>query len=77
MADEKTPDHTSEVVEKVSGIKRRGTSDAIYPDDDYVITLEIGGKMLDSVAFSRQLEKSGYPGTEPYLFCNRWFDRTW
>ena len=37
-------------------------------DDDYVITLEIGGKMLDSVAFSRQLENLGIRGQSHICF---------
>lgn len=56
VADEKTPDHASEVVEKS------------IRDDDYVITLEIGGKMLDSVAFSRQLENLGIRGQSHICF---------
>ena len=73
----KTPDHASEVVEKSIRDKEGERLMRYIRDDDYVITLEIGGKMLDSVAFSRQLENLGIRGTEPYLFCNRWFDRTW
>ena len=58
VADEKTPDHASEVVEKSIRDKEGERLMRYIRDDDYVITLEIGGKMLDSVAFSRQLEKS-------------------
>ena len=56
VADEKTPDHASEVVEKSIRDKEGERLMRYIRDDDYVITLEIGGKMLDSVAFSRQLE---------------------
>ena len=62
VADEKTPDHASEVVEKSIRDKEGERLMRYIRDDDYVITLEIGGKMLDSVAFSRQLENLGVRG---------------
>ena len=62
VADEKTPDHASEVVEKSIRDKEGERLMRYIRDDDYVITLEIGGKMLDSVAFSRQLENLGIRG---------------
>ena len=62
VADEKTPDHASEVVEKSIRDKEGERLMRYIRDDDYVITLEIGGKMLDSVAFSRQLGNLGIQG---------------
>ena len=68
VADEKTPDHASEVVEKSIRDKEGERLMRYIRDDDYVITLEIGGKMLDSVAFSRQLENLGIRGQNHICF---------
>ena len=68
VADEKTPDHASEVVEKSIRDKEGERLMRYIRDDDYVITLEIGGKMLDSVAFSRQLENLGVRGQSHICF---------
>ena len=68
VADEKTPDHASEVVEKSIRDKEGERLMRYIRDDDYVITLEIGGKMLDSVAFSRQLENLGIRGQRHICF---------
>ena len=68
VADEKTPDHASEVVEKSIRDKEGERLMRYIRDDDYVITLEIGGKMLDSVAFSRQLENLGIRGQSHIRF---------
>ena len=67
-ADEKTPDHASEVVEKSIRDKEGERLMRYIRDDDYVITLEIGGKMLDSVAFSRQLGNLGIQGQSHICF---------
>lgn len=68
VADEKTPDHASEVVEKSIRDKEGERLMRYIRDDDYVITLEIGGKMLDSVAFFRQLENLGIRGQNHICF---------
>ena len=68
VADEKTPDHASEVVEKSIRDKEGERLMRYIRDDDYVITLEIGGKMLDSVAFSRQLGNLGIQGQSHISF---------
>ena len=68
VADEKTTDHASEVVEKSIRDKEGERLMRYIRDDDYVITLEIGGKMLDSVAFSRQLENLGIRGQSHIWF---------
>lgn len=68
VADEKTPDHAGEVVEKSIRDKEGERLMRYIRDDDYVITLEIGGKMLDSVAFSRQLENLGIRGQSHICF---------
>ena len=61
-------DHASEVVEKSIRDKEGERLMRYIRDDDYVITLEIGGKMLDSVAFSRQLENLGIRGQSHICF---------
>ena len=68
VSDEKTPDHASEVVEKSIRDKEGERLMRYIRDEDYVITLEIGGKMLDSVAFSRQLENLGIRGQSHIWF---------
>ena len=68
VADEKTPDHASEVVEKSIRDKEGERLMRYIRDDDYVITLEIGGKMLDSGAFSRQLGNLGIQGQSHICF---------
>ena len=70
VADEKTPDHASEVVEKSIRDKEGERLMRYIRDDDYVITLEIGGKMLDSVAFSRQLGNLGIQGQSHICFAH-------
>ena len=37
-------------------------------DDAYVITLEIGGKMLDSLEFSKKIENLGIQGKSHIIF---------
>ena len=61
-------DEKSEVVEKSIRDKEGERLMRYIRDDDYVITLEIGGKMLDSVAFSRQLENLGIRGQSHICF---------
>lgn len=60
--------YASEVVEKSIRDKEGERLMRYIRDDDYVITLEIGGKMLDSVAFSRQLENLGIRGQSHICF---------
>ena len=40
----------------------------LVKDDAYVITLEIGGNLLDSVAFSQKIETLGIQGTSHITF---------
>ena len=62
VADEKTPDHASEVVEKSIRDKEGERLMRYIRDDDNLITLEIGGKIIYSVEFSRQLGNIGSIG---------------
>lgn len=62
VADERTPDQASEIVEE--GIRSR-EADRIckyFRDDMFVITLEINGKMLSSEEFADKLEKLAVSG---------------
>ena len=62
VADEKTPDNASAAVE--DGIRQKEGERILknIPDDAFVITLEIEGKMLDSVEVSKKIEQLGIQG---------------
>ena len=68
VADEKTPDNASAAVE--DGIRQKEGERILknIPDDAYVITLEIEGKMLDSVEFSKKIEQLGIQGKSHICF---------
>ena len=68
VADEKTPDHASAIVEEQIRNKEGERILKLLKDDAYVITLEIGGKMLDSVEFSQKLEQLGIQGKRHIIF---------
>lgn len=68
VADEKTPDNASEVVEDSIRQKEGERILKYIKDDAYVITLEIGGKMLDSVELSKKIETLGIQGTSHIVF---------
>ena len=68
VADEKTPDHASAIVEDQIRDKEAERIQKYLKDDAYVITLEIGGKMLDSVEFSQKLEQLGIQGKSHIIF---------
>lgn len=62
VADEKTPDNASSVEEE--NIRRKEGERIIksLKRDEYVITLEIEGKMLDSVELSEKINQIGISG---------------
>lgn len=68
VADEKTSENASETVEE--GIRQKEGERILkhIKEDAYVITLEIGGKMLDSVEFSRKIETLGIQGKSHICF---------
>ncbi len=68
VSDEKTPDNASETMEKIIRSKEAERILKYVREDAYVITLEIGGKMLDSVEFSRKLENLGIQGKSHIVF---------
>lgn len=68
VTDEKTPDHASEVVEEMIRKKEGVRLMKHIRDDAYVITLEIGGKMLDSVQLSEKIDTLGIRGISHIIF---------
>ena len=68
VADEKTPDQASENVECQIRQKEGERILRYVKDDAYVITLEIGGTMLDSVAFAKKIETLGIQGKSHIVF---------
>lgn len=68
VPDEKTPDRASEAEEAMI---RRTEGEKLLKHikpEDLVVTLAIDGKMLDSVALSRQLETWGVQGKSHIVF---------
>ena len=68
VADEKTPDNASAAIE--DGIRQKEGERILknITDDAFVITLEIEGKMLDSVEFSKKVEQLGIQGKSHICF---------
>ncbi len=68
VADEKTPDQASEVLEE--GIRNKEAERILkhIKDDMYVITLEIAGKMLTSEELSDKIENLGIQGRSSIAF---------
>lgn len=68
VADEKTPDNASEVVEDSIRSKEAERILKHVKDDSYVITLEINGKQLTSEELADKIEKLGVQGTSHITF---------
>lgn len=68
VADEKTPDNASEVVEDSIRSKEAERIFKYVKDDAYVITLEIGGKQLSSEELADKIDKLGVQGTSHIIF---------
>ncbi len=68
VADEKTPDNASDTVEDAIRDKEGERIQKYIKEDAYVITLEIGGKMLTSEELSEKIEKLGVQGTSHIIF---------
>ena len=62
VADEKTPDGASETEERMIRDKEGKRILSNLKEDSYVITLEIEGKMLDSVELSKKINQIGVSG---------------
>ena len=67
-ADEKTPDHASVAVEDAIRAKEGERLLKHIRDDMYVITLEIGGRMLTSEEFAEKIETLGVQGKSSIAF---------
>jgi 23S rRNA (pseudouridine1915-N3)-methyltransferase len=68
VADEKTPDDASDNLNRQILEKEGDRLLAKLPDDAYIITLEIGGTPLSSVAFSEKIQKLGVAGVSHICF---------
>lgn len=68
VADEKTPDNASEVVEDAIRSKEAERILKYIKDDAYIITLEIGGKQLSSENMADMIDKLGVQGTSHIIF---------
>lgn len=68
VADEKTPDNASEVVENTIRAKEADRILRYMKDDAYVVTLEIHGKQLSSEELADKMEKLGVQGTSHIMF---------
>lgn len=62
VADEKTPDHASDVVENTIRDKEAERIMKYVKEDAYVITLEINGKLLSSEELSAKINQLGIQG---------------
>lgn len=68
VADEKTPDQASKAAEDLIRAKEGERILKHIRDDMYVITLEIGGKMLTSEEFADKIETLGVQGKSSIAF---------
>ena len=68
VADEKTPDHASDVVENAIRDKEAERIMKYVKEDTYVITLEINGKLLSSEELSAKINQLGIQGTSHIIF---------
>ena len=62
VADEKTPDHASDVVENTIRDKEAERIMKYVKEDTYVITLEINGKLLSSEELSAKINQLEFRG---------------
>ena len=68
VADEKTPENASEVVEEQIRAKEGERILKHIKDEAYVITLEINGKMLSSEDLAEKIDTLGVKGTSHIIF---------
>ncbi len=68
VADEKTPDNASEVVEEQIRAKEAERLLKYVKDGAHVFTLEINGKQLTSEQFAEKIETLGIQGTSHLIF---------
>lgn len=68
VADEKTPDHASEMVCRQILSKEGERIKHLIPKDSYVVVLAIEGKKYDSIAFSNMINEAGIRGISNITF---------
>jgi len=68
VADEKTPENASELMEEAIKEKEMERIQNRIPEDAYVIILDIWGKKMDSVAFGKKIEQLGISGKSHLAF---------
>lgn len=68
VADEKTPDHASEVMEDAIRSKEAERILKYVKEDAFVITLEIGGKQLSSEELAEKIDRLGIQGVSHIIF---------
>ena len=68
VADEKTPDHASNVMEITIRDKEAERIMKYVKEDAYVITLEINGKLISSEELSAKINQLGIQGTSHIIF---------
>lgn len=68
VADEKTLENVSETVENAIREKEAERILKYVKEDAYIITLEIGGKLLSSEELAEKIEKLGVQGTSHIIF---------
>lgn len=68
VADEKTPDQTTEHEEDLIRQKEAERILKQIKEDAYVVALAIQGKKLDSIAFSEHIERLGIQGKSSLVF---------
>lgn len=68
VADEKTPDNASELVEQQIKEKEGERMEKYLREGAFVCALAIDGKQLDSVELSEKIEKLGTSGTSHIIF---------
>lgn len=68
VADEKTPDNASDIIEDVIRTKEAERILKHIKEDAYVITLEIDGKQLSSEELADKIDKLGVQGASHIIF---------
>lgn len=68
VADEKTPEHASETVVQMIKEKEGARVRKYLKEDAYIIALDLGGKMLDSVELSDHIGRLGNRSVAHIIF---------
>lgn len=68
VTDEKTPEDASDALEKSIREKEGKRILKLIKEDAYVFTLEISGRMMDSIEFADRIERLGIRGVSHIIF---------